>query len=137
MSTAEDRKLAAAFNAYNRRDYKGYQALVAADELAPESLGKLLTHVCAYPPSSLNRDASRLMVLFESLVFGQKVADTVARHAGLKQANANVEASIGVDAIVATGRALPPAAVQKALEKAEGRGCTYAANTLRRLAPAA
>lgn len=112
--TDQDRALAAAFNAYGQRDFATFKDLVAADRLNEDRLGKLLVHVCQYPPSAVARPASALAVLFESALTRIPRADVVARREGLRAANSNVEASIAVDAILATGRTLDRADIAQA-----------------------
>jgi hypothetical protein len=114
-----------AMDAYNENDINGFVS--ASKKLDAPYLDGLLEYVCAFPRAERTmRPASRLMVAVEAAFFGITRAEVVARHDSLRAANADVEVSNAVDAILSTGK-VTVTGMQTALAVTEKRG--YAAAT--------
>ena len=129
--SADSALMRTAVDQFGNNDFKGFAATVRDPGLTGPGLGALLFYVCAFPRAHVRLGAGPAWQRLESLLTGVPVADVRARHGHLRQVNAAIEASIGVDAILDTGRALAADDLLDAAAAAEKAGYASAARAIR------
>jgi len=118
-----------AMDAYNENDFNGFACAVQG--LDPTYVPGLLEYVCTFPRSERTMaPAGIVAVAFEALIEGKSRAAVRARHDWLRAANANVEVSGAVDAILASN-AVDKSKLEKTLALTERRGYDAASRALR------
>ena len=118
-----------AMDAYNENDFSTFAQMVRG--LDPAYIPGLLEYVCTFPRAERTlTPAGRIAVALEALIEGKSRADVRARHDWLRAANANVEVSGAVDAILSSN-AVDKSALEKALAITERRGYDAASRSLR------
>ena len=116
---------------FGKNDFKGFAATIRDEGLTGPGLGALLFYVCAFPRAHVMNGAGPALQRLESLLTGTPVADVRARHEHLRHVNASIEASIGVDAILDSGRPLAQDDLLDAAAAAEKAGYGSAARAIR------